>query len=242
MRERACRAGDRRRSFRCHFAWVALFAALITAPQAAQAQLAGSIGIVSSDNFRGESTAGEDPALVLSGDLETPAGFFAGASASIAAGQRSPRITSASQYAGFALRRGETSFELGVIHRDYHDNTDTSYRRHFFEGFVGLAHRGMKLRLYVSPDYLVDSRNSYYVEATAKLAELDDWTLEGRAGLALIPPDPGETGTQDFQDFTLTLSRPMGKFNLALGLTGTNYPVIGSSGAVKPFVALSRAF
>lgn len=239
MREHARPVADASRVLR---GFAALVLALIALPSMASAQVAGSIALASTDTFRGETTAGDDPALILSANLDSESGFFAGATASLAAGERDPRVTSSAQYAGYALRRGETSFELGVVHRDYHDMTDEAYRKHFFEGFVGVAHKGMKLRFYVSPDYLIDSRNSYYIEASAKLASFDDWTLQGRAGLALIPPDPGDTGTQDFQDFSLTLSRPVGKFALTFGLTGTNYPVIGTSGAVKPFVSLSRAF
>lgn len=241
MQERARRAVDAGRISRFT---VACALATIAFPALARAEPSAAITLTTSETFRGESTAGDDPALVLSANVDSDAGFFAGATASIAAGERDPRVAASSQYAGYALRDGETSFELAVVHRDYHDMTDEAYRRHYFEAFAGVARGSMKLRVYVSPDYLVDGRTTYYVEASARIARIEQWSLGVRGGLSLIPPDEGtgRSGLVDYEDWSVTLSRPVGKASLTLGVTGTNYPVIGRDGSARAFASLGFTF
>lgn len=213
-------------------------------PHPALAQVAGSIALSSADMFRGESLSGDDPALSVAVSIDHSSGLFAGGSVTVTAGEHSPRFSSSSQYAGFAMRSGETSIEAGVIHRDYGDMFDTAYRKHYFEGFVGVSRRSLRARVYISPDYLVDGRNTYYGEVNLRILKVGKWSLNGHAGLAVIPKDldSPEHGMDTYRDWSLQVTRPVGKFSLSLSVAATNYPVFSENGRAKVVFAISRAF
>ena len=213
-------------------------------PVPACAQVAGNITLASADMFRGESLSGNDPAVSAAISFDHPSGLFAGGSVTIAAGEQHPRLASASQYAGFALRRGEVSIEAGVIHRDYGDVIDTDYRKHYFEGFVGVSRRSLRARVYISPDYLIDGRTSYYGELNLRLLKVGKWSLNGHVGLSVIPKDldSPEHGMNTYRDWSLQVSWPVGKFSMSLGVSATDYPVFSESGRAKVVFAISRAF
>jgi uncharacterized protein (TIGR02001 family) len=213
-------------------------------PAPGQAQPAGSISLASSEMFRGESISSGDPVVSASVSLDSRSGFFAGASASLALNTEVPRISALVQYVGYAKRSGELTAELGVIHRSYARIVDTGYRRGFFEGFVGLGFRGVKLRAYLAPDYIIDGRNSYYVELNGRLLKFEKFQLEGHAGLSLIPYDliDNRGGLRRYQDLRLQLTRPVGSLFVSVGVNGNNYPVYSDTGRARVFATISRAF
>lgn len=194
--------------------------------------------------FRGETISSNDPAVSLSLGFDGPAGFFAGASASVAGGGGDPRINSSVQYAGYALRKGEVSLEAGVIHRNYRRVVDSAYRNQFFEGYAGIARRSIKARIHVSPDYLRDGRMTYYGEVNARLLALGEWGIDGHAGLSLIPRDigSGRKGLRHYRDWRVQVSRPVGRAFVSAGVAGTNYPVYSASGKARAFASLGYAF
>ena len=194
--------------------------------------------------FRGESVSGDDPVLSAGISLDARHGLFAGASASVAAGKGQPRFNALVQYAGVALRRGEVSGELGLIHRSYDQVVDTGYRRDYFEGFAGVGYHAVRARIYVSPDYLVDGRASYYGEVNARIWSTGKWLLEGHSGLSLLPHDlsSGRHGLRNYQDWRLQLSRPLGAYFVSAAIAATNYPVYSPSGKASVTVSVSRAF
>lgn len=217
---------------------------LLAQPDAARAQLAGTVLLTSNALFRGESISRDDPALTIGLNHDTSGGLYFGASATVAAGAESPHIASAEQYVGYALRRGSTSFELGVIHRSYDRVVDEDYRRGFFEGYLGLNRRTVRARLYISPDYLRQGPPSYYLDLNARLLARGPWSLDGHAGLSLIPveTDRGGRELEDYEDWRLQLSRPLGRVMVSTGIGGTNYPVYSESGRLRAFASVMYAF
>jgi uncharacterized protein (TIGR02001 family) len=217
----------------------------------AQADIAANITVATSDIFRGESTSDNDAATGLEISYDRPAGLFAGASVTFAGGQHDPHFNSATQYVGYALQRGETTFEMGVIHRDYAARSvfDTEYSPHYFEGFVGVSRRRLLLRLYLSPNYLRDGRMSYYGEMSKMLLKSGKFSLFGLGGLTLLPPDSGQGGMRVYYDWKFQATRSLGRASVGLGIAGTNYPVFGPNNGAgfsqnKPriFASISRAF
>ena len=210
----------------------------------AHAQFSGNVSLATNEVFRGETISSNDPALSLALGFDGPAGIFAGASASVAAGGDAPRINSSVQYLGYAIRKGEVSLEAGVIHRNYRRVVDGAYRKQFFEGYVGIARRALKARLHVSPDYLRDGRTTYYGEVNARLLALGKWGVDGHAGLSLIPHDigSGRKGLRHYRDWRVQVSRPVGRAFVSAGAAGTNYPVYSTSGKARAFASLSYAF
>jgi len=217
---------------------------LLTLPSAARAQLAGSVALSSSEMFRGESISSSDPVIAAGVSYDSRSGVFAGASASLALNTEVPRISALVQYVGYAARSGELTTEVGLIHRSYARIADTDYRRGFFEGFAGVGYRGVRARLYVSPDYFVYGRASYYAELNARLLKVEAFRLEGHAGLSLIPYEPGayRRGLRRYRDWRLQVSRPIGPLCVSLGVNGTNYPVYSDTGKARVFASISHAF
>lgn len=224
--------------------WSFLALVSLAVPAQAEAQVSGSIALASNEMFRGESVSGNDPALSLALSLDHESGLFAGASASVAAGSADPRLTYASQYAGYAIRSGAFSIETGVIHRSYDRVVDLDYRKDFFEFYAGVTRNSIKARLFVSPDYRRNSRASYYGEINARLVSIGNWALDGHAGVSLIPDDSqsGQGSWQTYRDWRLQVSRPVGKLFLSAGVAGTNYPVYSASGRARVFASASMAF
>jgi hypothetical protein len=213
-------------------------------PGLANAQLAGSLTLSSSGMFRGESISHDAPALNAGISIDSATGLYAGASGTVAVTGDKLRATALVQYAGYARRIGPVTAEIGAIHRIYDRVVDTGYRRAFFEGYAGLSYRGIKTRFYISPDYLVDGRNSYYAEVNVRLLKVERWSLEGHGGLSLIPHDldTGLHGLRHFEDWRLQASRPIGSVFVAVGVNATNYPVYSASGRAKVFASISKAF
>jgi len=207
--------------------------------------VAANVTLASNQLFRGETISNDDPGVTVAVSADLPAGFYAGADASFAAGSESPRLTTANQYAGLALRlNANVSLEVGAIHRDYGAIYDDAYRLHFTEVYAGLNLRKVHVRAYLSPDYLVDGRNSYYVEINAQVATIKDWRLEAHGGLSLIPHDLGDPDHSliSYEDWSLRASRSIGAFTFGMGLAATNYPVFGPTGNVRFTAQISRAF
>lgn len=251
MRTIADRTIDGLTAARRFVAACVIFACLAMLPVAAQAQVSGNATLATSEIFRGESTSGDDAALSFEVSYDDPGGLFAGASATLSGGEHDPHFNGSTQYAGYAFRSGETSFELGVIHRDYRTAsvTDTDYRAHYFEGFVGVTHKNLRARIYVSPDYLQDGRTSYYGELNGTMLKLGNWSLMGHSGLSAVPPDPGNSGMRFYYDLSVQANRNIGKFKLGLGVAMTNYPVFGNDDGPgfldnnpRAFATISRAF
>lgn len=218
--------------------------AALGSPGTALAQLAGSVTLQSNQTFRGETISRDDPGVALALSVDSDTGLYAGADASFAAGSRQPRLTAANQYAGYAVKRGGLSLEAGVVHRSYGSMFDTAYRKQFFEFYAGASFRRVRLRAYVSPDYLVDGRTTYYVDANVGLATISKWKIDGHFGLSLIPPDLSERQGYllNYEDWSLRASRPVGRFTFSVAVTATNYPVFSESGKARFSASLSRAF
>jgi uncharacterized protein (TIGR02001 family) len=233
---------NRQYRYRLSTSWMVVLAAALLPARPAFAQLSGSVAFSSNELFRGESISNNVPAASLALSLDHRSGLFLGGGASLAIGE--PRLVYANQYAGYALRRGQTSFEAGIIHRSYDRIVDTDYRRGFFEAYAGVTHKSIKARLYVSPDYRRDGRTSYYGELNARLLTLGNWGLDGHAGVSLIP-QPNVAGAVRifaYRDWRVQISRPLGPLFLSGGVASSNYPVYSASGRARPFLSISHAF
>ena len=231
--------------------WLLVFC-LFGFAETARAQIAANVILESNALFRGETISRDDPAVTIDVSYDHPSGFFAGASFSVAAGDHDPRMIANTQYGGFALRRGEVSLEVGAIRRDYdtHSLYDEDYHGRYVEGFVGASYRKIRARIYVSPSYLADRRNTFYGDVNALILQQGKWSLSGHAGLYAIPRQEGVEGpTRFYIDGSLTVARPIGSFNASLTVANSNYPVFSLSKGTRLFdnkprvaLSLSKAF
>lgn len=206
---------------------------------------AGYLSFSTNEVFRGESVSEDSPAVTAAVSLDHGSGFFGGGSATVAVAKgNGDRLATATQHAGFAVRRSATSFEIGVIHRSYGRIVDTDYNRQFIEGYVGVSGRTISTKLFVSPNYRRDGRATYYGQIDARLFTVHGWSGEAHVGLSLIPEPSGRSrdSLHYYRDWRVRLSRPIGRLNFTIGAAGTNYPVYAESGRVRFSAAFGAAF
>lgn len=210
----------------------------------AQAQVAASVTVATNQIFRGESITDDDPAASMALDFDHASGVYAGASVSLSAGSHDPRVVSSNQSLGYAVRRGTTALEFGVIHRNYHRHAlaDEAFSPDYFEGYIGVSHRNIRMRIYVSPDYHRDGGTTYYGEVNARLATWGKWSLSGRGGLSVVPTDVAGNGMRIYPDWSVQAHRSVGSLSLGLGAAGTTYPVFGTDQGSKVFASIGYTF
>lgn len=210
----------------------------------ASAQVAMNVTLASNDVYRGRSLSMDDPALSLALGMDDPSGVYAGASVAIAAGDKDVRISSSSQYVGYARRSGRVSMEIGAIHRNHSDSLDPEYRKDFFEAYIGLAHKTSSVRLYVSPDYIPGNRLTTYLSVDTELARVKDWSITGHTGLTL-KPSRRDDGTGDYDtefDWSLGVGRTIGEFNVGLGIADSTDSDPEPFDGPLLYATISRAF
>lgn len=207
------------------------------------AQAAANATLSSNEVYRGRSLSADDPALTIALGIDDSSGFYAGGSVSVSAGEQDLRVSSFSQYAGYAWRGDRTSFEIGVIHRHHSDSLDPEYSKDFFEAYVGATRGKTSARLYVSPDYIPGDRLSAYASLNTELVRMDDWSLAGHAGLALKPS--AGTGSHKYHsevDWSLSVGRPFGEFNVSIGVADSTDSDPAPFDGPLAFISISRAF
>lgn len=208
----------------------------------AHAQVAGNITLSSSELFRGESLSDDSPVLRGAAAIDLPGGLFAGATLSLAQREGGLRAVAASQYAGWATRRGEVSFETGVIHRHYRLLADADYRPDYVELFAGVTKGHGRVRLSVSPDYVRSGRASYYLDGGLRLFQLVGVGFDGHAGLSLIPDAHHGQRLERYVDAGVDAGRAVGGFAITMSLAWTNYPVFAGGNGPRFAASIGKSF
>lgn len=201
------------------------------------------MAVTTNEIFRGQSTSGDDPAAALAVSYDHPSGLFAGGSLSLAVDGDGPRLASSTQYAGYAIRRGKTSLEVGAVHRDYRRVYDRAYHPDYVEFFAGVTRRRTNIRLFASPDYSRRGGTNFYGEINTALVDVEKWSVNGHLGLSFLPRHGGGySSLRAHPDWKVDASRAVGPFFLAVGAAGTSYPVTAPTGQTRLFASVSRAF
>lgn len=206
--------------------------------------VAATVSLQSNQTFRGETISRDGPGATLAVNADGPLGLFAGADVSVALASGAVRMTANAQFAGVAVRAGGVgTVELGGVHRHYREVFDSDYDRDYSEIFVGVSRGATRLRGYLSPDYVADHAWSGYIELETRLLGRGAWSLHGHGGLRLVPQDAHATTgfPRVYEDWSLSLGREWRGFNLALGVAGTNYPVIGDSGRARVQFVIAKS-
>ncbi len=218
-----------------------LLACLLPATSA-QAQVAAGVTVATNQIFRGQSVSSDGPAASLALSYDHPSGAFTGASFSMAVDDGGPVLNANTQYVGYALRRGQTSYEIGAVRRAYRYLSDRDYARSYLEGFVGVSRGRTSARLFASTNYHRDKRATFYGEVNTTLIERKGWSINGHAGVSLVPGHNGGSELRAYPDWKIDASRSVGKFFVGVGVAGTSYPVVAPDGKPRLFAVLSRAF
>jgi uncharacterized protein (TIGR02001 family) len=155
------------RRLRCVFAAWALCCAW-----SAQAQVSGSVGVVSDYRYRGYSLSDGDPALQASLSYDWASGAYAGVFASSTQYAGNSGVQ-AIPYVGYARRDAQgRSWDVGLRYTHFTADSQADYA----EAHVGLALRRAALRLHYAPDYFGQVSNWYFeVDGSLPLGERVRW-------------------------------------------------------------------
>ena len=160
---------------------------------AARAQLSATVSADSDYRFRGVMLSGSGPAIRLTGNIDTPSGWYAGASATQAQLVHDDSYTQLVGYGGYATRVAEgRSWEFGAsyahfIGRSLYD---------FGEAYIGITSRRWSLHLNYSPDYFGRHVQTAYLDASGHVPLNDLVRLFAHVGL-LAPLSRRELGGAD---------------------------------------------
>jgi uncharacterized protein (TIGR02001 family) len=196
----------------------ALFVATALGASPAAAEVSGTIAASTQDIYRGIPTSRGDPSVTLGLHQEKLSGFYLGGTLSAAFHLAHPRLTSGSQYVGYAKAIGRTTIDLGMVHRSFRKGYSDEYASDFVEAFGGLSRGGLTVRAFLSPN-LVHSRPAAYTETDFDIYARRGWSASGHAGLLLSlnhgPSSPSETRL----DTTLRVEKALGSLSLGVELS-----------------------
>ncbi|MBV6422718.1 MAG: hypothetical protein NAOJABEB_00501 [Steroidobacteraceae bacterium] len=207
-----------------------LFVALLGVAGAAQAQFSSTVTATSDYDFRGVSLSAKNPALQASLDYafgET--GFSVGAWASnIDYGNDIDGTLELDLYAGYeASINDDLSWNAGLVWYTYpgSDNTATRSKISSYpELSAGVDWKGLGLKQWLAIDYGGSNDTALYTEANYTFPLPQNFSFTLHAGYNWGDAFDGF----EYLDYGATIGVDVGKFSLALKLTGTD-----NSGADK---------
>lgn len=190
--------------------------------------------LASQDIYRGDQASNGDPIVTVGVHHETEGGLYLGGTVTGAlGGQAGTRLSSGTQYGGYSVKAGGTTFDIGVIHRTYRADYSDEYARDLTEFYAGLTRGKLTARLFLSPAY-VPGRFSVYAETDVELFERHGWSLSGHAGLRLTQKSGPPINTETTKvDYAVHAEKTLGRFAIGAVLTG----VATKDGAESPHVA-----
>jgi uncharacterized protein (TIGR02001 family) len=197
-------------------------AAALLLSHGAQAQWSGSASAESDYRFRGVSLSGSKPSVRLSANLDTRAGWYAGASAIQSEVSEGGRYGQVAAYAGYAMPIGGGSgLDFGGTYSHFAGNRQYD----FAEAYAGLLSRRWSLRVNYSPDYFGRHVQTAYLDASGHVPLGDVVRLFGHLGLLAplerVQPDVGE-GNRARADVRVGIGWAPGDVDLQLAWTSVS--------------------
>ena len=151
-----------------------VLAPLLLAAAPLRAQVSGSIGIASDYRYRGLSLSEDMAAALVTLNVDTSAGVYAGVAASRARLPQSQTDAVATSYLGIALPLTRSlAWEVGASETVFHRGS----RYNYHELYAGLNSERLGARLYYSPRYVGVGARMLYAEVNG------NWPLTERIDL-----------------------------------------------------------
>jgi uncharacterized protein (TIGR02001 family) len=194
---------------------------LAAAAGIAHAEVTGTITAVSDYDFRGQTQSSGDPALQGSIDWAGESGLSAGIWAStVDFGPGTDSDVEIDLYAGYEMSLSDDlSWNIGGVYYLYQgDGDDVDY----LELSTGLAYKDFSTKLWFSPDFVNSDESAWYIEANYSIALPQDFSLNLHAGYNF--GDYWELAGGEYFDYSIGVSKSLGKFDLALKwIDGSDY-------------------
>jgi uncharacterized protein (TIGR02001 family) len=206
----------------------AAIAACAFAPAAsAEAQVAGSLSLVSDYRVRGVSISDFRPAASLSISDDFANGVYLGGSA-VGEDSGDDGLKSLGQivYLGYARRLPDgSSWEVGASNQRYTVYTSAPFRVNYAEVYAGYSTSRFSTRLSYTPNYNGSDHNVLYAEAATAVRPADDWRIEAHVGVFQpLNKWPRSPTLRAHTDARFAVARKLGPTEVSLGWTGVTPP------------------
>jgi len=198
---------------------LAVLAVATTAPAAAQ--VGAAVSVFSDARFRGYSLSSRHPVASLDLSFDRSEGAYAAASASIVASTADGLQPLGLQLNGGYARKlsPELTLDVGITHSNYARYSSRGRANSYTEAYVGLRHKFLTSRVYLSPHYFHAGTWTVYGELDGDVSPARKLHLIGHVG-ALTPLRRGGNTTPTSFDWRIGVSRELGPVSLQLAWTG----------------------
>ena len=182
-----------------------------------------TVTAVSDYDFRGISLSSTNPALQASVDFAAENGFYAGAWVSnFDYGSAYDGDIELDLYGGFA---GETGgglgWDVGFVWYTYPDSSSSATKFKVYdypEIYASIAYKQFKLKQWYTNDWSGSDMDEFYTEVSGAFELPAEFTLNLHAGY-----NWGEVfSSNEYIDYSVGVTRPVGNFTLGLKITGTD--------------------
>jgi uncharacterized protein (TIGR02001 family) len=192
---------------------------------AANAEITGTLSVISDYNFRGISLSANDPALQGSLDYASENGFYAGAWASnIDYGDGYDGNIEVDLYAGFAGEFAEDfGYDVGLVMYTYPDSSgdrfeETEEIHTYPEIYAGLSYKWIEVKQWYTNDYSGTDLDAFYTEGNATFELPANFGLTAHLGY-----NYGDAFEDtEYMDYSIGVTYTLGNFELGLGYADTD--------------------
>lgn len=193
---------------------------LLAAAHAANAEVSGTIGLVSDYDYRGFSQTGEEPAVQLSIDYAHESGWYIGTWGSnidhFSDGGADTASTEVDLYTGFAGSAGDLGWDVGIVYYTYANASDLNFAEIYGKLSYGIFSGGV----YFSNAFgHKDNDEAFYVYGDVGIP-VGPLSLDLHAGLStgdgIEQAYFSDVGEDSYQDYSIGLSYTAN--NITLGL------------------------
>lgn len=176
-------------------------------------ELSGNVAIGTDYVYRGISQTEEEATIQGGFDWTSENGIYAGIWASNIAFDGYIEMD---YYIGYGGSINEdVEYDVGFLHYDY-PNQDSGHADYNFDEFYGsISFKGITLGLAVTSDFFGESDSAEYVYIDYELGLANDFGLAFHYGSQDID-DNAAFGTPDYSDYSVSVSKSIGGFDLGL--------------------------
>ena len=207
-------SGAWRQATRCLLA-----AAALVLSCAAHAQFAGTLGIASTNRYRGMGTGDAGPVVRASAMADLPVGAYGGVSGLWRT--RDPGLASAEAMLGWSGRIDALPPDWGwdaAVHRTHYGGAGA---RDFTEAMLGLLGPDFTLRSWFAPHYFGGYTRTFYTELNASHALDPRWRVFGHLGwLHYGPAADYQPRTPDRTDTLVGIGATLARWDLQFARDG----------------------
>jgi uncharacterized protein (TIGR02001 family) len=199
--------------------WVLVFSASLASP--AHAQVAASLSVDSDYRLRGYSLSDEHPAASAQVSYDHHSGAYVNIAAIQELGHDF-RFLGVQGNVGYARRLGsDVTLDVGLLRSQIRATSPYEDPFKYTEVYAGLAAGRVLGRVYYSPDYRHHGVHTLYGELEAGFEPWTHWRLSGHVGsLLYLTAAPYRSKGSTHQDWKISVSRQLGKFEIHSALSG----------------------